>query len=591
MTNPPTLSEMRHVLEASEELQHADDGPTVQDIIDQMTPEQKDLQATIVGAALENTNLSGNPEIVESYLQLPVEHKSIIDFIVGNLLAEDSVLKHDDLWYSESLEHYGVKGMKWGVIRDKISSPDSLSRSSSNTAAGRASASAAVKRGNPTLKQTHLASLKSNGHRAINALSGDKTFWRRMAITTGITTAVVGATVAAPFVLPAGVLSAIGSTGVAASMMGTHTAAAYTAKEVGIWAVATTGVYGALGTAAVGTAGNVVGNTTRAVAGNALINKSYDRLAKNLQSRHSAGRQRVNNILKGATGIRDKDLLKHDDITPPTLSEMAHILESQEDVLAHYGIKGMKWGIRRSAKQLAVVRNGEGEETGKLYGTARAKAELAKLRPGSVKVIDTEDGPKITIKQKDGSLREVRLSADQEGVLRTMSKDPSEMSTRELKEATARAKALDEYNKLFNPTEDVNKALQDKVNAMKLNSEYATMYAKANPSATKRITNFINEVKGPTFSAWAMANKVTNGALNENISEMLKSMNAPAPSGQRASKGTRASQSNARKTAAEAARAAGSSKRKSDDYVYDITSMGKDDYSNPFIPQLESRRG
>ena len=119
---------------------------------------------------------------------------------------------------------------------------------------------------------------------------------------------------------------------------------------------------------------------------------------------------------------------------------------------------------------------------------------------------------------------------------------------------------------------------------MKLNSEYATMYAKANPSATKRITNFINEVKGPTFSAWAMANKVTNGALNENISEMLKSMNAPAPSGQRASKGTRASQSNARK-------AAGSSKRKSDDYVYDITSMGKDDYSNPFIPQLESRRG
>ena len=81
-----------------------------------------------------------------------------------------------------------------------------------------------------------------------------------------------------------------------------------------------------------------------------------------------------------------------------------------------------------------------------------------------------------------------------------------------------------------------------------------------------------------------MANKATNGALNENISNMLKSMNAPAPSGQKASKGTRASQPKVRKTKTKGS-------RKSNDHVYDITSMGKDDYPNPFIPQLESRRG
>lgn len=275
---------------------------------------------------------------------------------------------------------------------------------------------------------------------------------------------------------------------------------------------------------------------------------------------------------------------------PPTLSEMKHILETPDDVLEHYGIKGMKWGIRRSPKQLASIRNGEGDEVGTISSSSKKVREKIKaMKAGQVALLDTDDGPMITIKQKDGTFREVKLSADQEGVLRTMRKDPSEMSTRELKEATARAKALDEYNKLFNPSEDANKALQDKVNAMKLQSEYSKLYAQANPSATKRVASFINDVKGPAFSAWQMANKVTNNALNDNINEMLKTMNSPAPAGQRPSKGTRNAQRAAASAAKAAARNARSSK-KTDDYVYDITTLGKDDYMNPFVPELESRR-
>lgn len=274
-------------------------------------------------------------------------------------------------------------------------------------------------------------------------------------------------------------------------------------------------------------------------------------------------------------------------VRPPTMNEMRHILETQDDVLEHYGIKGMKWGIRRSPKQLASIRDGDGDEVGTISSSSKKVREKIKaMKAGQVALLDTDDGPMITIKQKDGTFREVKLSADQEGVLRTMRKDPSEMSTRELKEATARAKALDEYNKLFNPSEDANKALQDKVNAMKLQREYSQIYGQMNPSATKRVAGFIKDVKGPAFDAWKMANKVTNNALNDNINEMLKTMNSPAPAGQRPSRGTR----NAQRAQRQASREQARSQRKSDDYVYDITTLGKDDYMNPFVPELESRR-
>lgn len=280
------------------------------------------------------------------------------------------------------------------------------------------------------------------------------------------------------------------------------------------------------------------------------------------------------------------------EILPPTMTEMIHILETQDDVLEHFGIKGMKWGIRRSPKTLASIRNGDGDEVGTLSGGRKIKEKLKNMRAGQVALLDTDDGPMITIKQKDGTFREVKLSADQEGVLRTMRKDPTEMSTRELKEATARAKALDEYNKLFNPSPEANAELKAKVEAMELQQKYGAAYAKMNPSATKRIVGFVNDVKGPAFDAWKMADKVTNGALSDNISAMLKSMNEPMPTSQRPSKGTRNAQASAAKAATDAARAAAKNARskKANDFVYDITTMGKDDYMNPFIPELEARR-
>lgn len=281
------------------------------------------------------------------------------------------------------------------------------------------------------------------------------------------------------------------------------------------------------------------------------------------------------------------------EITPPTLDEMSHILmETEDDVLEHFGIKGMKWGVRRSSKQLASVRNGDGEEVGTLSGGRKIKEKLKQMKAGQVALLDTDDGPMITIKQKDGTFREVKLSADQEGVLRTMRKDPTEMSTRELKEATARAKALDEYNKLFNPTPEANQALKDKVEAMQLQQKYGAAYAQMNPSRTKRATDFIETVKPTAFSAWNMANKVTNGALSDNIANMIKSMSEPAPSAQSSSKGSRKTGKprvinvDIMNEAWAKSRGQREKASKKSDYVYDITTMGKNDPMNPFVPEL-----
>lgn len=287
------------------------DERTIKTIMDEMSSEQKDLQALVVGAALDGQSLAGNPEVLAQYDALSEEHKTLIDFLVGHIMAEED-LKHDAM-AGEFLSHFGVKGMKWGVIRDKINGPGSLSRSAANTAEGRASARKAVNSGRATLKQTHLASLKSTGHRAINALSGDKTFWRRMAITAGITTGMAAATGAATFLLPAGILGAIGGTGIAAAQLGSISSA-FTTTELGIWTVAMAGSYSAAAVAVGGTAANVVGNTARAAAGNSLINRSYDRLGKTMVRRQKTGKQRVAQVLgkagKTVAGIRDKDLLQ-----------------------------------------------------------------------------------------------------------------------------------------------------------------------------------------------------------------------------------------------------------------------------------------
>lgn len=296
---------------------------TLQDIIDGMTPEQKDLQALIVGAAVENEVIDDD-EVVAQFDALPDEQKFLIHYIVGGALdkKESEELAQANLKVNNFLSHYGVKGMKWGIRkRDETGGGSSgsstkkapaplagsgsaarLSGSTANTKENRAEARKRVRKGTATAQEAHIAALKSTGHRVANAFLGDKSYWKGIAITAGIAGAVAGSAALAPALMPAATLATIGEiaffaggtivtppTGVAvATGASVVTGLGYTAAAVG--AQISSSVLG-------------ITNIVRAVRGNSRIDQSYATLGNKALMNQKAGVKRTQKILRKDGGL------------------------------------------------------------------------------------------------------------------------------------------------------------------------------------------------------------------------------------------------------------------------------------------------
>lgn len=339
---------------------------TIQDILDEMSDDERAFHDLIVGAAVDDMDLSGDENVVARYNALTDERKDLIDFIVGSTISAE--VRHDDSAVDNFLAHFGVKGMKWGVRRsDTGSSATPLSKSSMNTKEGRAAARAKVKSGAATLGEAHLAGLKSTGHRVTNALLGDRTYWKQQAIIAGASVAAVGASFALPAVLPASALGAVGSwaagtSGVAGHVMvnGTLVSTSALGSQVltGIGLTATQ-----IGNSAA-SAYSGIANLGRAIRGNTRINRSYEALAGRIRSNQTAGTKRVNKILNQSGSIRKRNL-EHSDV-------------GVDNFLAHFGIRGMKWGVRRAEGSDGTVSTGVKE--GKVSDAAQAHAIAAKAK-------------------------------------------------------------------------------------------------------------------------------------------------------------------------------------------------------------------
>lgn len=345
---------------------------TIQDILDEMTPEQTELQTLIVGAALEGEDLSADDDTVAAYDALPDEQKYLIDFLAGNIITQ--YMEHDALKVDTFLSHYGVKGMKWG-IRNVDRGTDRLSRSSSNTAYKRDIARAKVNAGKGTLADAHLASLKSTGQRAINAFTGDKRFWRNMAVTAGIATGGLALSAAAPALMPAGVLVGIGASttnalgatfgisGLAAGMSAAELAATGAGVVSGIG-------YNLTSTGAIVSAGtNAVTNAARAVRGNARVDKSYAELGKNLLNRQVEGSKATRKVLNRSGSInkdkitRKPELKQSDDLVGDFL---AHVADTR---LAHALEAGSAGPVKNDAPK------GDGKGGGRKFDESKIKRD------------------------------------------------------------------------------------------------------------------------------------------------------------------------------------------------------------------------
>lgn len=282
---------------------------TLQDIIDEMTPEQRETMDLVIGAAVEDEVIDDDKLVAEA-LALPEEQRQLIDFVVGNVLAQQDSdqLEQSDLRVSEFLEHFGVKGMKWGVRKRDVT--DGQSRKSGapaysapkgggvnglmsvNTKENRSVARAKVRAGNATAQEAHLAALKSTGHRVANAFLGDKTYWKGMAKTAGIAGTLIGVGLAGPALIPA---SALGVT-----------SAAVFSGSVGV------GVAGAQISSAVLQVTNII----RAVQGNQRIYESYSQLGSNLANNYQKGLDRTAKILRKDGGLssgKSKKALRQSD--------------------------------------------------------------------------------------------------------------------------------------------------------------------------------------------------------------------------------------------------------------------------------------
>lgn len=308
---------------------------TIGELYNNLSASDKETVDIVIAAATDGVSLYGT-DVAENYKALPEIQKHFINFVVGNAAPE--VAEHSDV--EKFLTHFGVKGMKWGVRNDNRSRAANKAVRIQNKAAAKAlrvETRGQVKAGTATLGAAHNAALKSKGHRITNGFLGDKTFWRRtVPISLGI--GVVGGTAAVflPLALPTAVLTAVGT-----SSLGSGLASIIGAEAAGL--TVTAGIGSSVANAAsVGTAGvGYAKNAKRAITGNKKIRESHEALGKTMLANQKSGSEKVQKLLVREGGLSKKNIVpkvKHSDV---------------ETFLAHFGIRGMKWGVRRTPAQLA----------------------------------------------------------------------------------------------------------------------------------------------------------------------------------------------------------------------------------------------
>lgn len=182
---------------------------------------------------------------------------------------------------------------------------------------------------------------------------------------------------------------------------------------------------------------------------------------------------------------------------------------------AHYGVKGMRWGVRRSEKELAKASTPQGTVASRLRSKLRRKGEDAV--PGSS---PSKSGDKIP---DDGSIKVTstsarKLSEDADRVIRVSEKGKFEMSNQDLQDLITRAEKLKRYQELFE--KDTKTPIQKRLEELETQAKIKKLETELTPSRKSTVKKFISASK-VGFETYQTIDKKLNGQLTAGISQKL----------------------------------------------------------------------
>lgn len=187
--------------------------------------------------------------------------------------------------------------------------------------------------------------------------------------------------------------------------------------------------------------------------------------------------------------------------------------ENVEDFLEHYGIKGMKWGIRRSRAELGY--GPPGEKKGGVLSRLRRKKSSGGGSVGSGKSSETKSDERKASED---------ISEDAMNFIKASQKPPNALSNQEIQILLTRANLNKQYDSMFNTSRnDPNAQLRQKVERLRLENDMRKIQAEMNakPDIHQKMQKRFKTASAG-FTAYKKLDEATGGSMNKQLAKAWK---------------------------------------------------------------------